>query len=306
MNNDISSQLDNFCWNIVQISLRYQPTYRVWHLRGIWNTHPGVYTMTEWHNDWCESSPLITILQSPFETILQTSRRFCYRKRLGLLLHQRVSASTLEQNRPTRYLTHRTVYHGMQKPVSIWVIPKGATNDYDIGNQRITKSLSTTVTQHQFAPCSKNFFKKTPLLSRVMTCTFTRKQIAIMRLHCQLKTAALNMAMYGICLILVFTTPRKPKKTRVVFNAAAMFQGKSLNHEFLSDPDSLNNLLGIPIRFRRTIWKHFKPSSSNLRIAKDCRQRKRRIWRRSKQVHSWRLLFGWRNNIVWQYTGHVT
>ena len=60
MNNDISSQLDNFSLNIVRISVHY----RVSRLGGIWDAPPGVYTMNEWLDDWCELSPLITILQS--------------------------------------------------------------------------------------------------------------------------------------------------------------------------------------------------------------------------------------------------
>ena len=44
---------------------------------------------------------------------------------------------------------------------------------------------------------------------------------------------------------------RKLEKICVVFDASAVFQGKSLNREFLPGPDSLINLLGILLRFRK-------------------------------------------------------
>ena len=42
----------------------------------------------------------------------------------------------------------------------------------------------------------------------------------------------------------------KPGKVREVFDAAAKFHGVSLNGKLLTDPDLLNNLVGIFLRFR--------------------------------------------------------
>ena len=44
--------------------------------------------------------------------------------------------------------------------------------------------------------------------------------------------------------------PNKPGKLRVVKDAAAKFQGKSLNQELITGPDLLNSLVGIILRFR--------------------------------------------------------
>ena len=44
--------------------------------------------------------------------------------------------------------------------------------------------------------------------------------------------------------------PHKPDKVRRVCNAAAKYQGVSLNDKLMTDPDLLNSLLGIIFRFR--------------------------------------------------------
>ena len=47
------------------------------------------------------------------------------------------------------------------------------------------------------------------------------------------------------------TNPNKPRKIRIVFDAAAEFAGKSLNKNFLQGPDTTNSLIGVLLRFRQ-------------------------------------------------------
>ena len=46
------------------------------------------------------------------------------------------------------------------------------------------------------------------------------------------------------------TNPNKPGKTRVVFDAAASYNGTSLNDQLVTGPDLLNSLVGVIMRFR--------------------------------------------------------
>ena len=45
--------------------------------------------------------------------------------------------------------------------------------------------------------------------------------------------------------------PRKPGKTRIVFDCAATYRGESLDSQTLPGPDLNNKLLGVMLRFRQ-------------------------------------------------------
>ena len=42
---------------------------------------------------------------------------------------------------------------------------------------------------------------------------------------------------------------KKPEQIRVVFDSSVEYQGKSLNRELLAEPDLMNTLLGVLVRF---------------------------------------------------------
>lgn len=56
-----------------------------------------------------------------------------------------------------------------------------------------------------------------------------------------------NMMIAGVSL----SNPSKPKRIRVVFNSSTKYQGISLNNILITDPNLINNLVGVLMRFRR-------------------------------------------------------
>ena len=50
------------------------------------------------------------------------------------------------------------------------------------------------------------------------------------------------------------THPNKPGKVRIVFDATAEYDNKSLNGSLLVGPDLLNNLVAVILRFRQGMF----------------------------------------------------
>jgi Pao retrotransposon peptidase/Protein of unknown function (DUF1759)/Family of unknown function (DUF5641)/Integrase zinc binding domain len=75
--------------------------------------------------------------------------------------------------------------------------------------------------------------------------------------------------------------PKKPKKLRFVFDAAAKVGGKSLNDYLLQGPDKLNSLPGILLRFRQRV----------VGVTADIQDMFHRVMVRKEDVHSQRFLW---------------
>ena len=81
------------------------------------------------------------------------------------------------------------------------------------------------------------------------------------------------------------TNPNKPGKIRVVNDAAALFEGTSLNNVLLTGPDLLNSLVGILIRFR----------TGKVAVAADVKDHFHRVRVNSEDADSLRFL--WKDDI---------
>ena len=76
--------------------------------------------------------------------------------------------------------------------------------------------------------------------------------------------------------------PNKPGKVRVVFDAASKFDGVSLNDNLLTGPDLLNNLVGIPLRFRSGkigVMADVQQMFHQVRVCEEDKDSLRFLWR---------------------------
>ena len=74
----------------------------------------------------------------------------------------------------------------------------------------------------------------------------------------------------------------KPGKVRVVFEAAAKFHGVSLNDQLLTGPDSLDNLVGILLRFRSGrigVMANIEQMFHEVYVSEEDRDSLRFLWR---------------------------
>jgi len=96
--------------------------------------------------------------------------------------------------------------------------------------------------------------------------------------------------------------PKKPNKTRVVFDCSAEFQGDSLNKHLLQGPDMTNNLTGVLWRFRKeniAFMCDVEGMFHQVKVNEECRNLLRFLWWEngdtSKQPKEYRMtvhLFG--------------
>ena len=79
--------------------------------------------------------------------------------------------------------------------------------------------------------------------------------------------------------------PEKPGKVRRVYNAAAKFEGKSLNDLIPIGPDLMNPLFGVLLRFRQghiALCSYIKDMFLQVRVTKEDLPALRFLYRRTK------------------------
>jgi hypothetical protein len=77
------------------------------------------------------------------------------------------------------------------------------------------------------------------------------------------------------------TNPNKPGKVRIVFDAAAEYEGALLNKELLQGPDSTNSLIGVLLRFRKgnvALAADVESMFHQVRVAEQDEQALRFLW----------------------------
>ncbi|KAL9977438.1 hypothetical protein ACROYT_G014841 [Oculina patagonica] len=92
--------------------------------------------------------------------------------------------------------------------------------------------------------------------------------------------------------------PKKPEKVRRVCDAAAKFQGSSLNSQLLSGPDLLNNLVGIFMRFREekvALSGDIEAMFNQVAVPEEDQASLRFLWRQSPESPT----------EVYQYVRHI-
>lgn len=90
---------------------------------------------------------------------------------------------------------------------------------------------------------------------------------------------------WTVSTIILFVTPRNQKKLRRVYNAAAKFNGKSLNDFILAGPDLPTSLFTVLLCFRQgrnVLCSGFKDIFLQLRVNKPEMPAMRFLYRESR------------------------